>query len=194
MRHLVTLVMLAAVLSVSCGEPRRAPISTGISLDPATTSADRALRGCCDAEAERERQFMAVRALQDEAQRQFPDRFGGLYLAGGRVKLAFARDAEALTAGLVRNFPRPDLVDPVPVTYSLAQLQSVADRISTNSSDLEGKGVNLTTWAPDLAANRVEVGVEDLTPAQEELLNARYGAGMLVVVEQRRPRLTIGNR
>jgi hypothetical protein len=106
------------------------------------------------------------------------------------VKLAFTRDAEALTAALMRDFPRRDLVDPVPVTFSLAQLQSVADRISADSRDLEARGIKLTTWSPDVKGNRVEVGIEDLTPADAELLKARYGAVMLTVVEQRRPRTT----
>lgn len=49
-------------------------------------------------------------------------------------------------------------------------------------------------WGPDPVANRVEVGVEDLSPDQEELLNTRYGAAMLMVVERSLPRPVIGNR
>lgn len=195
MRHLVALVMLAALLSVGCGEPvQQAPMSTATSVGPTTTSAHRGPMGCCDADAERERQFSAaVRALEDEAQRQFPDRFGGLYRTGGRVKLAFIRDAEELTAALLRHFPRPDLVDALSVTFSLAQLQSAAERISADSRDLEARGIKLATWFPDLKGNRVHVGVEDLTPADAELIKARYGAAMLVVVEQSRLR-AIGDR
>jgi hypothetical protein len=76
------------------------------------------------------------------------------------------------------------------VSFSLAQLQSVAERISADSRDLEARGIKLATWFPDLEGNRVHVGVEDLTPADADFLKTRYGAAFLSVVEQRRLQLT----
>lgn len=49
----------------------------------------------------------AVRALSDEAERQYPSTFGGAYrniADGGRIKLALTRDAVVATERLTRRF------------------------------------------------------------------------------------------
>jgi Alpha-lytic protease prodomain len=134
----------------------------------------------------------AVEALRDQAQRQFPDTFGGVYWQGDRVKLAFTRDAEAHRDQVVRDFPRPELVDAVTVKFSLAELQAVADRITAESEELVRQGANLSTWGVDPTANRVRVGIEQPTPAVIENLQRRYGSEILDIVNQPLPRAVSG--
>jgi hypothetical protein len=107
----------------------------------------------------------AVHSLRDEAHLQFPEVFGGAYWQDDRVKLAFTRDAEAHRDRLMRNFPRPDLVDAVVVDFSFTHLQAVADRVTADSAQLLPQGVDLSTWGVNPAINRVHIGIHHPTPA-----------------------------
>ena len=130
----------------------------------------------------------AVTALRDDAQRQFPNLFGGVYWEADRVKLAFTRDAQALRVRVARNFPRPDLVDAVTVKFSFAELQGVADRITADADELARRGATLSTWGVNPTTNRVEIGIEQAAPDVIEEIHRRYGADILDIVDQPRPR------
>lgn len=88
----------------------------------------------------------------------------------------------------MRNFPRPDLVDAVTVKFSFAELQTVADRISADADELARQGAKLSTWGVNPTTNRVRVGIDQPTPAVIENLQRRYGAEILDIVDQPRPR------
>jgi hypothetical protein len=128
-----------------------------------------------------------VQGLRDDAQRQFPDVFGGVYWQDNRIKLAFTRDAEAHRGQLVRNFPHPELVDAVTVKFPVAQLQAVADHITADSADLVRQGANLSSWGTDPTTNRVRVGVDHPTPAIVDNLENRYGSEILDIVRSAAP-------
>ncbi|MGH2530499.1 MAG: hypothetical protein ACRDH0_14360 [Actinomycetota bacterium] len=126
----------------------------------------------------------AVQHLRDDAQRRFPSVFGGLHWQDKRLKLGFTRDADALRSEVVAGFPRPDLVDSVTVLFSVAELQAIVDRITADSAELIGQGINLASWGVDDAMNRVHVAVDGLSASGLESLHSRYGAKALSVVDR----------
>jgi len=192
------LLVAAGVLTVLVGCGSSTPLSAGgqqvVSTAPSITStSSTTMQTPAGSGIQTAELNAAVAALRDDAQREFPDVFGGVYWQGDRIKLAFTRDAEAHRGQLVRNFPRPELVDAVTVQFSLAALQAVADRITADSADLVRQGANLSTWGVDPTTNRVQVGIEHPTSGVIENLQRRYGAEILDIVDQPLPRTVSGD-
>lgn len=71
---------------------------------------------------------------------------------------------------------------------------SLTQQISTDDDALKASGVQLIEWGDaDLASGRLIVQVLDLTPAKASILEARYGAGNLLLENGASlPTLTIG--
>jgi hypothetical protein len=182
------LLLAAGVLTalVGCGSPMQLSAGGERGLPPTATTDSSATTRSPRPGAQSASFVAAVAALRDDAQRLFGDTFAGVYWQSGRVKLTFIRDAEALRDRLMRNFPRPELVDAVTVKFSSGQLQAVANRISADVGDLARQGVKLSTWGVNPPTNRVEVGIEQPTPAIIESLQERYGAEFLDIID--RPR------
>lgn len=192
MRSLVAAGLLTVLVGCGSSSQLSAGGEQGVPPSPSSTSTSSTMERAAGSGVQTAELTAAVTALRDEAQRQFPDVFGGVYWEGDRVKLTFTRDAEALRGRLVRNFPRPELVDAVTVKFSFTQLQAVADRISADADELLRQGAKLSTWGVNPTINRVRVRIEQPTPAVVEDLQRRYGAELLDIVDQPRARAVTG--
>jgi hypothetical protein len=77
----------------------------------------------------------------------------------------------------------------VPVTirtvpHSELQLVQVRKRIDADVSYWAARGIQLSTWGPDLATDKVRVVLADYTPAAASAITARYGAEWVTVATQ----------
>ena len=131
-----------------------------------------------------------IGVLGADAQHQWPETFGGLWIdhrAGGKVFVAFASDAGARVEALRGRFARPDLLQPVDVAKSrreleARQLQMVAEREEARAGRLTFPGVTGARYQIDIDVRRntLIVGVEDARQATVAAFQARYGDDVLV--------------
>lgn len=116
-----------------------------------------------------------------------PDSYAGLELIGATV-VVYATGNGALVTATVREVETTSRSDtPVRVvagmTNSLATLDHVRDQITARQPELRRRGIALTRWGPDIRSNRVGVGVHELTPESERLLESEFGADRIKVFE-----------
>lgn len=69
------------------------------------------------------------------------------------------------------------------VEHSWAKLARLRDRIVADDAALVRQGVNVVKFGVSDTLNRVTLTVEDLTPAKRALLERRYGARLVAVVD-----------
>jgi hypothetical protein len=67
--------------------------------------------------------------------------------------------------------------------YSHADLENLRDEVLRRHADLKSRGVNITEFGVDERANRVRIGVKDLTPDSAELLAREFGADKIDIVQ-----------
>lgn len=112
------------------------------------------------------------------------ENFAGVWIdqkAGGLVRVGFTQDAESMLSTLKAHFDFADRLRTFTATYTLVQLQALLDRVQADRATLSDEGVDITTLTIREDANRVELGVANLTPAQQTTLVERYGAAVSVV-------------
>lgn len=68
--------------------------------------------------------------------------------------------------------------------HSYVELVRLRDRITREHDQLVAQGIELTMWGPDEIDNRVLVGLSRVTPKAVAALQARYGADLLIIVEE----------
>ena len=75
----------------------------------------------------------------------------------------------------------------IDVKYTFDELIAARDKLAADSEWRRANDIPLATWGPDLATNRVRVGVPNLDASKLELLVARYGADHLMFEEEAAP-------
>jgi hypothetical protein len=69
--------------------------------------------------------------------------------------------------------------------HSHADLESLRDEVLRRHADLKSRGVHITEFGVDERANKVRIGVKDLTPDSAELLAREFGADKIDIVQGR---------
>ena len=144
-----------------------------------------------DADADPDDLLAAIEMLEPKALELWPDSFAGVWLGdsgvGDSVFIAFTEDADEKVARLASGFPRPDLLKPVAVDKSMAELETqrdqlVADRELARGGELELAGIpgHRYDLEIDPARNAVVVILEDARAAAVADIHARYGTDVLV--------------
>jgi streptogrisin C len=73
----------------------------------------------------------------------------------------------------------------VPARYSLSELRTVADRITTDTSWLPGGAALLSKWYVDVDANAVMVGLSEVTPQARAAAARTFGDRVHLIVAER---------
>lgn len=104
---------------------------------------------------------------------QHADSYAGSYTARDTVYVGFVKDAGQHLDQLRQLVAHP--VALFPVTRTLAELDTLMERVTGDDAALQAQGVRFTSVSVDIPGNVVEVGVEELTAAVEATLQSRYG-------------------
>lgn len=123
-------------------------------------------------------------ALERRARRLWPKSFAGLYLdqrAGGLVRIGFTRDVAARVRRLRSNFAYDERLRGFLARHSLAKLRRVHRRVSSDRAALRRRGIEVAGIADRIPRNRVEIGVDGVSPGVRTFLRDRYGRATSVV-------------
>lgn len=117
-----------------------------------------------------------------------PTSFAGLIVDGDRGVIVYVTVIEpALTDAIAEvQASTPGGVDVRVVSgvrNSFAALMRIRDQITARQPELAAEGITLTRWGPDIVANRVRIGVHNLTPEISAKLAREFGADQIVVEE-----------
>jgi hypothetical protein len=117
-----------------------------------------------------------------------PDSFAGIVISpDGTIDLLVTASTPATVRAvddarsLGRDAVRVRVVEGM--KYSHADLESLRDEVLRRNADLKSRGANITEFGVDERANKVRIGVKDLTPESAELLEREFGAEQLDIVE-----------
>lgn len=123
-----------------------------------------------------------VEELEPKAREAWPDSFAGVWLSESKVFIAFSADAKENVAELAASFPRPDLLEPVPVEHSLAtlekrQMQIVHDRTAIQAGQLRiaALGDGLYDVNIDVPTNRLQVIMAKTSADARQAVSSLYG-------------------
>jgi|GEM_PF-6102847 hypothetical protein len=152
---------------------------------PAAAAVDRGERGRAA------KLVRAIASLEGEARALSAPSFGGVWVNRGRryldVNIAFTRRPGRKVKKLAKDFPRPKLLDPIEVDYSLkvledSQAELIADRESFRGGPSPFRGVPGGAWDLDidLRSNTLVVVVEDPSPDAVAAIKTRYGYDVIV--------------
>ncbi len=120
---------------------------------------------------------------QERGQSQFPDLYGGLEVTndGSRVVVYLTQLNPQVESAIRGSAPASEFTF-VRTPHPAGWYDSLTQQISDDDDALKASGVQLIEWGDaDLASGRLIVQVLDLTPAKASLLEARYGAGNLLL-------------
>lgn len=123
-------------------------------------------------------------AVNSKAQ-TFADYVGGNLRADGVLDLYLTNPSEVelqqiRAAGDVR-------VSVIAVPRSLAELNSIRDRITADMPALTARGIHITFWGPDPLDDKVDISVWKLTTAGANELYARYGTTAIKIMRATAP-------
>lgn len=108
--------------------------------------------------------------------------FGGLYIdqqAGGIVTVLFTSDVNRHRQALETLFPYTGHLRVLQVAHTYASLLATTHQIAADADSLRARGVQLSTWGPDVQANVVRIGLSTLSPSSAALLRHLYAAAPL---------------
>ncbi len=120
--------------------------------------------------------------VRSYVEREAADSFAGMWIdhkSGGVVRVGFTENAQNHLAEIRKRAPYPDWIEVFEARYTLAELQQLKDRVSTDMRELE-----LSTVAVAVELNAVEVGAAELTTHLERELRERYPGEPLHLTEQ----------
>lgn len=130
-----------------------------------------------------------VRPLLANLRTEYPDTFAGLWVnedTVGEVTVAFSGSLEATVPEVQQLFYNPSLLQFRQATVALRDLEGLRDRIQADIDALpELAGV--TSWYVNEPANKVNIGVEALTPSIVLTLQQLYGDDRIETAQRSRP-------
>lgn len=152
----------------------------GLNLTPAEL---KAARGRPEVEAR-------AADVRDHAERTAPGEYAGLYITGGgpnrvgMIQVQFKGDAEKHLPGLRRALPKHlrGNVAVRSVAYSMRELVDESERTSQAVTDLTQEGTVLSA-AIDEKNNRIELGLADMSPDNQNAVRQRVGSQMVSFVQ-----------
>jgi hypothetical protein len=109
--------------------------------------------------------------------------FGGLYLdqaAGGVLDVATTADVSHFAPILARSASNDVRFRVRHVSYTLAELKSLQDRVTSDFASWQGQGIQIAGVAVDVVNNRLAITVVALTPAAKASMEAAYGPRVAV--------------
>jgi hypothetical protein len=124
---------------------------------------------------------VADAAAQTEAAR-FPGLYAGEVLAdhGTVVVIYLTRLERAAETAIAAGTPR-GVVRFARAPRSLAYLDRLHQRVTSEQAELKRQGTNIVTWGPDFVTGRENLTVQDLDPAKTALLDQLFGAANLTL-------------
>lgn len=130
----------------------------------------------------------AAKTVIDEyGSTQAPTEYAEQYVSyeepAGLVNVGFTGNLAAHTAELKKIYPYPDRIRTFLATYSRQHLNGILDRVIAELDELAAQGVVVNVAWLKVKANRVHVGVDAPTAAQQGVLQARYGGAAVLVQE-----------
>ncbi|HEY8488322.1 MAG TPA: alpha-lytic protease prodomain-containing protein [Thermaerobacter sp.] len=128
-----------------------------------------------------------VQAAEAYLREHFADRFGGLYLdegAGGRmaVVVVLTRPLDPAAEQALRDRLGGRSLRFAEGTYTLAELESVHQRLTQEIGRLQDQGVQVVWTGVDVRTNRVILGVSSSLEAARAAVRQLPGAGAVEVV------------
>lgn len=135
--------------------------------------------GEMDRRLEMEREMDALEAAAEK----LPN-FAGHWIdqvGGGDIVVAFTADPEAARPALNSLLPPKAVLRLIEVSFSLAELRVLEERIQGDAKQLRADGVAIAHLGVDISENRVKIGVIGFDSAKETDLRARYGDAIRVV-------------
>ncbi|MBA3948145.1 MAG: DUF3586 domain-containing protein [Herpetosiphonaceae bacterium] len=75
---------------------------------------------------------------------------------------------------------------------SLASLEQLRDVITNRPDEFTARGIQLTMWGPNIRGNKVEIGVNGLTPEIKALIEHEFGSERVEVTEVGEATATFG--
>jgi hypothetical protein len=119
---------------------------------------------------------MAV-AVEGRRRGRHADLYAGVTQDGpaGKLDIYLTSLESAVELDLIANLP-PAAMRFHAVTHTESELRALQQRIFADIASLEGLGVTVTQWGPQVSTNRVMVGVDQLTAATAGVINTRYGS------------------
>ena len=140
---------------------------------------------------------VALANLESDARERWPDTFGGIWGSGNtdrtRIVVAFTDEARENVETLREAFPEPDLLEPIEVSHSLAELEAtqlrlIADREAARGGVSQVEGLDSANYDLDVDRRR-NVAVMIIPPDSDRDLDALRQEvastyGEVVVVEE----------
>ncbi len=121
------------------------------------------------------------RNVRDDARNLGPQlaedpEFAGMYIdKEGHLHVGFTRGNEKRFAQILEGCKHPKRVHPFVAKRSLADLESLRNKVSDTMPKLAGKGLQISRLAVDVETNAVQVGVVDLDNAKSAQLERLFG-------------------
>jgi hypothetical protein len=117
--------------------------------------------------------------IDEIGQKTYPDIYGGLAETQQGTNIVYlTRPDPGAEHQLAAEAPAGTIAF-VYTPHSLKFLDSIHQKVINQFSALKAAGIQLIEWAPEIAAGREMIGVEDLTPAKTRILGNRFGASNL---------------
>lgn len=128
-----------------------------------------------DEAAEMMREYVELNNLENTYAGTYMDHAGG-----GNVVAGFTENADVHLAVLQQLFTQPARLEAVSAEHSAAALEELYEAVSADIAANQPEGISIQHVHMDIIANRVNIGVPGITPAQEQTLRDRYGAAAAI--------------
>jgi len=110
--------------------------------------------------------------------------YGGIAAVnhGQDLNVYLAGTPDATLESQILGTAPADHVHLVQTSHTQTQLLDLRTRVLGEASTLEGRGINLTSWGPDVWTGLERVQVQNLTPATAATLDTLFGASNISLV------------
>jgi hypothetical protein len=119
-------------------------------------------------------------SLQKAAARS--PRFAGVRVSDDRTRIdLYATDVEdPEIKNAARDHARGSQVRILHAPTALGDMEALRERISDDSTSWASQGLQLVHWGPNVAANKVKIGLADYTEPDAQKLRDKYGPAVVV--------------